>query len=210
MIVPLCADKASVPGPAGVSTLALALGVVWPGERLVLEGDPSGGDALFYLAHADGGLLHPEPTLLSLTADARTGLDPTALPAYAQPTSLGIPVILAPPTPEAFALTGPVWPRLADAAARWDGTMLADLGRLHPRHPAATSLLPLSQAVVFVTRADVAGLYRLRERVAGLAAQLAAPTGEVSRLLVVVRSSRSQRRVALAQVAALLDSVGSH
>jgi hypothetical protein len=209
MIVSLCADKASVAGPAGVSMLTLALAVVWPGERLVLEADSSGGDALFCLAHADGGLLHPEPTLLSLTADARTGLDPTALLAYAQPTSLGIPVVLAPPTPEAFTLTGPLWPRLGEAAARWDGTVLADLGRLHPRHPAAAALLPLSQAVVLVTRADVAGLYRLRERVAGLAAQLAAPPAEVPRLLVVVRAARAQRRIALAQVTALLDSVGS-
>jgi hypothetical protein len=102
-----------------------------------------------------------------------------------------------------------VWPRLAEAAARWDGMVLADLGRLHPRHPAAAALLPLSQAVVLVTRADVAGLYRLRERVAGLAAQLAAPPGETPRLLVVVRTPRAQRRIALAQVAALLDSVGS-
>ncbi len=117
MIVSVCADKASSPSAAGVSTLALALGMAWPADRLVLEADPSGGDALFYLPHADGGLLHPEPTLLSLTADARAHLDPRSLPDYAQPTSLGVPVILGPPTPEAFAPTGPLWPRLDEAAA---------------------------------------------------------------------------------------------
>ncbi|MBN9620909.1 MAG: hypothetical protein J0H43_14445 [Actinobacteria bacterium] len=33
----MCADKASSPSAAGVSTLALAVGMVWPGDRLVLE-----------------------------------------------------------------------------------------------------------------------------------------------------------------------------
>lgn len=209
MIVSVCADKASSPSAAGVSTLALALGMAWPGDRLVLEADPSGGDALFHLPHADGGLLHPEPTLLSLTADARAHLDPQSLPSYAQPTSVGVPVILGPPTPEAFAPAGPLWPRLAEAAAGWDGTVLADLGRLHPRHAAAAAFLPLSHAVVLLTTADVAGLYRLRERVAVLAGQLAPGPGAASRLLVAVRTTRPQRRQAMTQVRALLDSIGS-
>jgi hypothetical protein len=209
MIVSVCADKASRPSAAGVSTLALALAMSWPAHRLVLEADPSGGDVLFYLPHADGGLLHPEPTLLSLTADARAHLDPRSLPAYAQPTSLGVPVILGPPTPEAFAPTGPLWPRLAEAAAGWDGVVLADLGRLHPRHVAAAALLPLSHAVVLLTTADVAGLYRLRERVAMLASHLAPAPDAASRLLVAVRTTRSQRHRATAQVAALLNSIGS-
>lgn len=209
MIVSVCADKASSPSSAGVSTLALALGMAWPGDRLVLEADPSGGDALFHLPHLDGGLLRPEPTLLSLTADARAHLEPQSLPAYAQPTSLGVPLILGPPTPEAFAPTGPLWPRLAEAAAGWDGVVLADLGRLHPRHAAAAAFLPLSHAVVLLTTADVAGLYRLRERVAMLAGQLAPAPDAGSRVLVAVRTNRSQRRQAMTQVAALLDSIGS-
>jgi hypothetical protein len=209
MIVSVCADKASSPSAAGVSTLALALGMVWPADRLVLEADPSGGDALFHLPHADGGLLHPEPTLLSLTADARAHLDAQSLPAYAQPTSLEVPVIVGPPTPEAFAPAGPVWPRLAEAATSWDGLVLADLGRLHPRHVAAAAFLPLSHAVVLLTRADVAGLYRLRERVALVASQLAPAADAASRLVVAVRTPRSQRRQAETQVTALLDSIGS-
>lgn len=209
MIVSVCADKASGPSAAGVSTLALALGMVWPADRLVLEADPSGGDAVFHLSRADGSLLHPEPTLLSLTADARAHLDPQSLPAYAQPTTLGVPVIVGPPTPEAFAPAGPLWPRLAEAATGWDGLVLADLGRLHPRHASAAAFLPLSHAVVLLTRADVAGLYRLRERVALVASQLAPAPDGASRLVVAVRTTRSQRRQALTQVAALLDSIGS-
>lgn len=209
MIVSVCADKASSPSAAGVSTLVLALATAWPSDRLVLEADPSGGDALFHLPHAGGGLLHPEPTLLSLTADARAHLDPHLLPAYAQPTSLGVPVIVGPPTPEAFALAGPLWPRLAEAAVGWEGVVLADLGRLYPRHAAAAALIPLSQAVVLLTGADVAGLYRLRERVAVLASQLAPAPDAASRLVVAVRTTRSQRHQAITQVAALLDSVGS-
>ncbi|MBN9619467.1 MAG: hypothetical protein J0H43_07010 [Actinobacteria bacterium] len=87
--------------------------------------------------------------------------------------------------------------------------MLADLGRLHPRHAAAAALLPLSHAVVLLTTADVTGLYRLRERVTVLAGQLAPTTDAASRLLVAVRTTRPQRRQAMTQVAALLDSIGS-
>ena len=205
----VCADKASSPSAAGVSTLALALGMAWPADRLVLEADPSGGDALFHLPHADGGLLHPEPTVLSLTADARAHLDPQSLPAYAQPTSLGVPVILGPPTPEAFAPAGPLWQRLAEAAVGWDGVVLADLGRLHPKQAAAAALLPLSHAVVLLTTSDVTGLYRLRERVVMLASQLAPAPDAASRLVIAIRTTRSHRHQAITQVAALLDSIGS-
>ena len=42
MIVTVCADK----GSPGVSWTATVLGMVWPGERVLLEADPSGGDAV--------------------------------------------------------------------------------------------------------------------------------------------------------------------
>ena len=44
MIVAVCADK----GAPGVTTLCLTLGMVWPGERVVLEGDVSGSDLPFW------------------------------------------------------------------------------------------------------------------------------------------------------------------
>ena len=182
------------PGSGGCLDAGARVGAAWPGERLVLEADPSGGDALFRLAHADGGLLHPEPTLLSLTADARTGLDPTSLPAYAQPTSLGVPVVLAPPTPEAFALTGP---RVA-AARRGRGAVgtawcWRTWGACTPgtRPPPPCCRCRRRRAG---DRADVAGLYRLRERVAGLAAQLAPAPGRRRGYWLSCGRPRSQRR----------------
>lgn len=209
VIVALCADKGGAAVALGVSTVTVALARQWPGERLVLEADPSGGDGLFRLTRVDGSPLHPEPTLLSLAADARNGLDPHALPAYAQPTGIGVNVIVSPSTAEASTPLGRLWPALAEAASAWTGTVLADLGRLGPTHAAAAAVLPRADVVLLLVRADVAGLYRLRDRVSSLAAQLA-PTGtDTPRLAVTVRAARSERARAVAQVQELLDSVGS-
>lgn len=56
MIVTVCADK----GSPGVSTTAAALGMVWPGERVVLEADPSGGGRRPAVPD-DGGPVTPSP-----------------------------------------------------------------------------------------------------------------------------------------------------
>ena len=59
MIVTLCSDK----GSPGVTTLAVALGLVWPVQRLVLEADPAGGDLAFRMRQpGGGGPLGPDPS----------------------------------------------------------------------------------------------------------------------------------------------------
>lgn len=148
-------------------------------------------DVVFRVRHADGGPLHSTPTILSMTAYARTRLERSALPDYAEPTSLGVPVIMAPPTPEAFAVTTSAWPSLAHSAAEWSGTVLADLGRLSPTHSPAASLLPASDLVVLVTSDDAAGRHRLRDRIAVLT-PLLAPTGTDTRRLADRRGVRRQ------------------
>ena len=50
MIVAVGADK----GAPGVTTAALALGMVWPTDRVVLDADPSGADLPFRCALAAG------------------------------------------------------------------------------------------------------------------------------------------------------------
>ena len=71
MIVTLCSDK----GSPGVTTLAVALGLVWPVPRLVLEADPAGGDLAFRMRHTDGGgPLNPDPSAATLAAAVRAGL----------------------------------------------------------------------------------------------------------------------------------------
>jgi hypothetical protein len=60
MIVAVCSDK----GSPGASALAVALGLVWPGRRAVVEADPSGGVLGFRMRHAESGeVLKPDPTV---------------------------------------------------------------------------------------------------------------------------------------------------
>ena len=85
MIVSVCSDK----GSPGVSTLATALGVVWPGDRVVLDADTAGGDLPFRLWTGDnpgtGGRvrLSPAPSIAQLATATRlglTGAGPTLVP----------------------------------------------------------------------------------------------------------------------------------
>jgi hypothetical protein len=83
VIVTVCADK----GSPGVSWTATVLGMVWPGERVLLEADPSGGDAVLRLRTPEGQLLARQPALRGLAVDARSGNLPTSLLSYAHQTS---------------------------------------------------------------------------------------------------------------------------
>ncbi len=206
MIVSVCADK----GAPGVSTLAAVLGVVWPGERVVLEADCSGADLPFRLRHADGDrLLDPQPSVLALAADARGALPAEGLLPYAQPTVLGVPVIPGALSAEAYGPMARLWPRVAEAAAGWSGTAVADLGRLHPGDP-ALPVAKASTAVLLLTRADLAGLYRLRDRVAELAGTVGDPSQDSNPVAVVVRAgSGHEGRTAVGAVRQVLESAGS-
>jgi hypothetical protein len=202
VIVSVCSDA------TGTTSLALTLGAAWPIERVVLEADPSGGDAVFWLHHADGQPLRPEPSALTLAADARGELPVDALPAYAQPTVLGVPVVVGAPSMGGYAPVERLWPRVAALAAGWPGTVIADLGRLVAHHP-ALPMLRASTVVLLQARADVAGLYRLRERVSELPAVLADPTMDTPPVAVVVRGPARGRRSAVGQVQRLLEAIGS-
>src|SRR5664279_6421681 len=127
MIISACSDK----GAPGVTTTATALGIVWPGERLLLEADPSGGDLALRMRTAQGQLLARQPSVRALAVDARSGAVVESLTSYAHQTSLGVPVIPATDMrTEDFALIARQWPAVAGAADRWPGVVIADLGRL--------------------------------------------------------------------------------
>ena len=70
MIVSVCADK----GSPGVTTLATVLGLVWPGQRVVVEADTAGSDLSFRLRPATTDTvcwvvgLAPEPSI-AVTGD---------------------------------------------------------------------------------------------------------------------------------------------
>lgn len=204
MIVAVCADK----GSPGATTLATVFGLIWPMDRIVVEADPAGADLPLRLYAPDRSTLRPEPTVLSLAADARLGLPDDALPVYAQPTSLDIPVVLGALSPEKFLPMRALWPQVAGELAKWHGTVIVDLGRLHPGH-AALPVARAASAVVLLARATVEGLYHLRDRAGELAHLLGDPTSGDNPVCVVVRAERRRQREALAMTTRVLEGAGS-
>jgi hypothetical protein len=203
MILAVCADK----GSPGVTTLATALGVVWPIDRVVLEADPSGGDLAFRLRSPRGQFLEPNRSVLDVAADAREGLPAGALARYAELTSLGVPVLKGRLSPEAFAPMARLWPRVATEAHSWPGTVIADLGRLQPGN-AAGPVAGQATAVLLVTRLRVEALYRVRDRAAELAARLGQGHYGRSPLAVVVVCPPRSHSSAVRQVQQVLAVEG--
>jgi hypothetical protein len=202
VIISVCADK----GSPGVSMTATALALMWPGERVLLEADPSGGDAALRMRGPDGGLLPRNPTIRALSVDARGGALASSFAAYAHETSLGVPVIPATDmSSQDLALIARQWPAVAASAANWAGTVVADLGRLQEDH-AAGALAASSAAVLLIGRGTAEGMFHLRERASALAARLGQGLAGRSPLTVAVvcppRSHVSQVRDMRALLAA--------
>jgi len=110
----------------GVTTLAAALGAVWPDDRrpLVVELDPGGGTLVAQFG------LQPEPGLASLAAASRRRGDPDLIWEHAQHMVEGADVLAAPPSPAqaraALNLLGALPAQLARLAA----DVFIDCGRL--------------------------------------------------------------------------------
>ena len=205
MILTVCADK----GSPGVSWTATVLGMVWPGERVLLEADPSGGDAALRLRTPEGQLLPPQSGLRGLAVDARSGNLPTTLFGYAHHTSLGVPVIPATDMrTEDFALIARQWPAVATAVARWPGTVIADLGRLQ-EDSSAGPVAAASRIVLLIARCTPEGLYHLRERASALVARLGQGAHGRSPLTVAIICPARQRSARLRDVKELLAAEAS-
>lgn len=166
-----------------MTTLGLALGLVWPGPVVVGELDPAGGDLAGRLPIDD-----PTVGLGALAADARHGVSWELLVAHTQPLTASCEALLSPP--DRVLSTGAVGV-LADGvpdAARSAGVAgIWDLGRLEPGSAAwpAVWACDLVAVVVRSTGADVAhGLRLIEELVAS-----GTPVG-----LVVVSIGRPGRR----------------
>jgi len=207
VIIGVCADK----GTPGVTTLATVLGLVWPGEPIVMEADPAGGDLTLRLRNhrtPTTEFLPADPGLFQLAADARTGLMGDGRVArYAQQTTLGVRVIPAPMLAEQFTVVRPFWPLVAQQVAASRQVVLADLGRLQPGH-AAWPIAQAATAVLVLVRPDPEGLHRVRVRVAQLAADLG--EGKVRNpVAVVLRTTARQARRNLEDVTVLLQAAGS-
>ena len=209
MIVSVCSDK----GSPGVSTLAAALGVVWPGQRVVLDADTAGGDLPFRLwtagpAGGGGVRLSPSPSIAQLATAARLGLSAAGPLPFAQSTSLGVPVVPGVLSAERFRPLRSLWPQLAGELAAWPGTVIADLGRLQP----GNAVLPVAGAstvVLLVTRVDLESLAHLRDRVAELAGSVGDPGRDRLPVGVVATGPAGRRSFNADQVRQVLASIGS-
>lgn len=202
MILAICSDK----GAPGGTTLAMALGMVWPGQRAVVEADVAGGDLALRVRSESGEFLTPTPSLASLSTAARMG---TADPAvHSQLTSLQVPVVVGPPSARRYRAVRSTWPVVASSLAEWAGTAIADLGRLD----AAIPDVPMAQSAalaLLVTRYDVEGLARLRDRIDEQSVLPAPMDDGRTRVGVVVIAPSRQADEAIDETQKVLDSVGS-
>jgi MinD-like ATPase involved in chromosome partitioning or flagellar assembly len=207
VIVAVCSDK----GAPGVTTLATALTLVWPSRATLVEADPSGGDLTFRLRSSlspGQEFLPTEPSVITLAADARTGLTGTDLEVtrYGQLSTLGIRVIPGPLRAERTISLRPLWPAVAQQLAQSPDTVIADLGRVQPGH-AAWPLAQAATAVLVLARPDPEGLYHLRERAAELAHDLGTER-EPNPVAVVMLADAKAHRAVLTQAERMLQAAG--
>ncbi len=202
MIVALCSDK----GAPGVSTLAAALALRWPGPRILLEADPSGGDAVLRMHRPRSQSLDLEPSILSLAGQVRTGARVQDLTRFAQVSSLGLPVVPGPLQAEDWAAMAHLWPQVSAQVEDWDGTVFADLGRLHPDSP-GLALALRADVVLVLTNPSAESYFHVRRRTEVLSTVLGGRPGR-NPVGVVVRTTRRERS-ALGDVAQMLRATGS-
>jgi MinD-like ATPase involved in chromosome partitioning or flagellar assembly len=140
----------------GVTTLAAALAATWPaGRRVVLvEANPAGGT----LAAASGW--PAEPSLVSLAAAARRGLDAELAWGHCQALPGGVPVLAGPASADqarsALGMLGGFLGRLGEL----DADVLVDGGRLDLGSP-MMALLESASRVVLAVRPRLADLHAL-------------------------------------------------
>lgn len=155
---------ASAKGSPGVTTLASALGAVWPRDVVVADCDPAGGDLAFRSRGAEGNPLDSERGLLSLAAAARRGISPDEVIEHVQTADGGMDVLVGVSRPEQLTGVGPVWPQVAHALRDLPAAdVIADCGRVTAGSP-AIPILAAADAVVVVVRPGVADYAHLRER----------------------------------------------
>ncbi|HEX3542276.1 MAG TPA: hypothetical protein VHT75_17715 [Acidimicrobiales bacterium] len=125
---------ASAKGSPGVTSLALALGLVWPGQAIIGELDPAGADLAARVPVPGAGGM-------AVMAAATGALRGQELAECLQPATATCSLLLGPSEPDASARTVealaaalPVAARAADVAGIWD------LGRLWPTSPAWAAL----------------------------------------------------------------------
>ena len=138
VIVSVCSDK----GSPGVTTLATALGLVWPGERVVLDADTAGGDLPFRLWRATvrgaGGAVVAGPVDRGAGHGGPAGADRRPVRCRSRRTPRwGCRWCRVRCPRNGSGRCASLWPRVAAELAAWPGTVIADLGRLQPGNAAS-------------------------------------------------------------------------
>jgi hypothetical protein len=194
-LIAVAADK----GAPGVTTACVALAAVWPRPVLLAECDPSGGDLVYRLPSASGGQLDPGRGLLSLAVAVRRGLEPAQVWEHTQKLHGGLDLLVGLVTPEQGAGLDALWGPVGAALARLpDADTIADCGRIGVAGP-HYDLLGQASLVVLVTRATLAEMVRLRERVTVLVSTLAR-RGQAPPVAIVVVAEHRRFHAALGDV----------
>lgn len=204
MIIGVCSGK----GAPGVTILATALSLAWPGDTVLLEADPSGADLSFRLRPSGAGMtyLAREPTVLSLALAARTSAPGADLIPYTHRTSLGVRVILG-VLGEDRAAMAPMWALVTEQIRAWPGTVVVDLGRLHAHHD-ALGLAAAADVLLLVAHHSVEGLFHARETAGDLLSAFGAGARSSPRVGVVIRAGRRQQDAAVREITHVLERVG--
>ena len=140
----------SAKGSPGATTFGLAaVATLPPGEGLLAELDPAGGDVAVWAQSA-----YEPPGLMALAAAGRRSMTPDLLAQYERAVGPGLAVLLAPTDgPQAAAALATTGPLLAAALAGRPGVVFADCGRFSPASP-ATAVLAAADATVLVLRPE--------------------------------------------------------
>jgi hypothetical protein len=195
-LIALFSDK----GSPGVTTAALALASVWPRRVAVIELDGAGGDIALRLTDSAGRpVVAPEPSILTLAADARRAPTPdgSLLWSHSQPipTAPEAFVVQGLSAPEQAAGMGELWPHVVSAAAdAAGGDVLADLGRVADAGPAKLAAAR-ADVLIGVARAEPATMLRLRDRMRHVLASLPPPPARRAYVILVADDRRVDEAV---------------
>lgn len=158
----------SLGGAPGVTTLAVAVGTMWPTESsaaVVVEADSAGGDVAAWRG------LSPSPGVAELAAAARhSAAVEIDVVHHGQELSGGLRVCPAPASADRAQAPIALLAQHAEVLRpNGDAVCVVDVGRLTPRSPAAY-LARCADAVVLVSGDDSAQLKRLQESLPALRA----------------------------------------
>jgi hypothetical protein len=184
-------------GSPGVTTAALALSLGWPGQVILAECDPSGGDIL---AGLFAGHMPARNGLLALAIEA--GQNPDAIAAALWPQLIeldderGRLLLAGLSDPRQGMGMSPVWPVLAATLAAQPADVIADCGRLDAGGGGPEPMLTMASLVVLVLRPTLRQISKARARIEMLVHLLGGPSRLA--LLLIGEGTHSSREVARA------------